>query len=222
VRRGKGQKDVRTMLPVAVRDRLRVHLEEVKRQHEGDLARGVGRAVLPFALDRKYQRASTDWAWQFVFPAARITGDAEEIRRASEPGELDQHGLPRSAMGSTLAVSSARVCGPKGGWGGRAPGGAHQACRSARFSSLICDSSPRRWLRHSHRAGTARASRRQHHDDLFARPQSGGDGGPQPSRSAVRNGRCRALARVARGLFMHRATPRCRPQPRNGQVPFFL
>jgi len=75
VRRGKGQKDVRTMLPVAVRDRLRVHLEEVQRQHERDLARGVGRAVLPFALDRKYPNASTDWAWQFVFPAARICRD---------------------------------------------------------------------------------------------------------------------------------------------------
>ncbi len=75
VRRGKGQKDVRTMLPVAVRDRLRVHIEEVKRQHERDLARGLGRAVLPFALDRKYPNASTDWAWQFVFPAARICRD---------------------------------------------------------------------------------------------------------------------------------------------------
>jgi integron integrase len=77
VRRGKGQKDVRTMLPVAVRDRLRAHLEEVKRQHERDLARGVGRAVLPFALDRKYPNASTDWAWQFVFPAARICRDPQ-------------------------------------------------------------------------------------------------------------------------------------------------
>ena len=75
LRRGKGQKDVRTMLPVAVRDRLRAHLEAVKRQHERDLTQGVGRAVLPFALDRKYPHASTDWAWQFVFPAARICRD---------------------------------------------------------------------------------------------------------------------------------------------------
>ena len=72
LRRGQGQKDVRTMLPVAVRDRLSVHLEEVQSQHERDLAQGVGRAVLPFALDRKYPNASTEWAWQFVFPAARI------------------------------------------------------------------------------------------------------------------------------------------------------
>lgn len=31
--------------------------------------------MLPFALDRKYPHAATDWAWQFVFPAARICRD---------------------------------------------------------------------------------------------------------------------------------------------------
>jgi integron integrase len=72
VRRGKRQKDRRTMLPLAVGDRLRAHLETVKGQHTRDLAAGFGRVVLPFALDRKYPNASTEWGWQFVFPAARI------------------------------------------------------------------------------------------------------------------------------------------------------
>ena len=75
VRRGKGQKDRRTMLPVAVRERLQAHLSDVKRQHEHDLAHGAGRVVLPFALDRKYPGAATDWAWQFVFPASRMCRD---------------------------------------------------------------------------------------------------------------------------------------------------
>jgi len=75
VRRGKGQKDRRTMLPVAIEERLQEHLREVRRQHERDLTAGVGRVVLPFALDRKYPNAATDWAWQFVFPAARICRD---------------------------------------------------------------------------------------------------------------------------------------------------
>ena len=64
VRRGKGQKDRRTMLPVAVEERLKGHLLVVKRQHERDLTDGLGRVVLPFALDRKYRNAATDWAWQ--------------------------------------------------------------------------------------------------------------------------------------------------------------
>ncbi len=75
VRRGKGQKDRRTMLPVAIEGRLQGHLREVRRRHDRDLVDGVGRVVLPFALERKYPNAATDWAWQFVFPAARICRD---------------------------------------------------------------------------------------------------------------------------------------------------
>ena len=75
VRRGKGQKDRVTMLPAAVKERLAAHLLTVKRQHERDLTRGEGRVVLPFALDRKYPGAPTEWGWQFVFPASRICRD---------------------------------------------------------------------------------------------------------------------------------------------------
>jgi hypothetical protein len=49
------------LLPAAVVEPLARHLESVKRQHEADLARGLGRVVLPFALDRKYPSASTEW-----------------------------------------------------------------------------------------------------------------------------------------------------------------
>ena len=63
------------MLPMGMEERLRGHLREVRRQHERDVAGGVGRVVMPGALDRKYPNAATDWAWQFVFPAARICRD---------------------------------------------------------------------------------------------------------------------------------------------------
>ena len=75
VRRGKGQKDRVTMLPAGVKERLAAQMVTVKRQHERDLARGEGRVVLPFALDRKYPGAPTEWGWQFVFPASRICRD---------------------------------------------------------------------------------------------------------------------------------------------------
>ncbi|MBI3263826.1 MAG: integron integrase [Acidobacteria bacterium] len=75
VRQGKGQKDRVTMLPAAVRETLTGHLAEVRRLHEADLARGFGRVVLPFALDRKFPNAPTEWRWQFVFPAGRICRD---------------------------------------------------------------------------------------------------------------------------------------------------
>jgi integron integrase len=160
VRRGKGQKDVRTMLPVAVRDRLRTHLEEVKRQHERDLERGVGRAVLPFALDRKYPNASTDWAWQFVFPAARICRDPQW-------GPPSRFHLHESVVQREVAA----------------------AVRRAGLTKRVSPHVFGRRLRHPDGAGTARASRRHNNDDLLARPQSGGVGSPQPCGSAVTGGR---------------------------------
>ena len=49
------------MLPAAVREMLTGHLTDVRRLHGEDLARGFGRVVLPFALDRKFPNAPTEW-----------------------------------------------------------------------------------------------------------------------------------------------------------------
>jgi integron integrase len=77
VRQGKGQKDRVTMLPSTAKALLTAHLDVVRRLHHDDLAHGFGRVVLPFALDRKYVNAATEWRWQFVFPAARICRDPQ-------------------------------------------------------------------------------------------------------------------------------------------------
>jgi integrase len=54
---------------------MREHLAAVRIQHRADLDAGFGRVALPTALDHKYPNAPTEWAWQFVFPAARICRD---------------------------------------------------------------------------------------------------------------------------------------------------
>jgi len=77
VRRGKGGKDRRVMLPEVVREPLARHLDEVRRLHDKDLAAGLGRVVLPEALARKFPGAPLEWRWQFVFPAARICRDPQ-------------------------------------------------------------------------------------------------------------------------------------------------
>ncbi len=43
--------------------------------HAGDLAEGFGAVYLPNALARKYPRTDREWAWQWVFPAARRSVD---------------------------------------------------------------------------------------------------------------------------------------------------
>jgi integron integrase len=80
VRAGKGDKDRHTMLPTAIREPLSKHLDVIKRQHQRDLERGLGRVTLPNALERKYPNAGKEWGWQWVFPAAshftdRVTGE---------------------------------------------------------------------------------------------------------------------------------------------------
>jgi integron integrase len=80
VRAGKGNKDRYTMLPALVVEPFRTHLQAVKRQHEEDLKRGLGRVVLPYALERKYPNAGKSGGWQWAFPATshytdRSTGE---------------------------------------------------------------------------------------------------------------------------------------------------
>jgi len=72
-----------TILPTAVEERLREHLKRVRAQHARDLRRGGGRVDIPNALARKYPSASTEWRWQYVFPAARTYIDvvSRELRR---------------------------------------------------------------------------------------------------------------------------------------------
>ena len=102
VRQGKGRKDRVTMLPSAAREALRGHLADVRRIHEADLARGFGRVVLPFALDRKFPNAATEWRWQFVFPAGRIC-------RAPRFGPASRYHLHESVVQKAMARATRRA-----------------------------------------------------------------------------------------------------------------
>jgi integron integrase len=75
VREGKGNKDRRTTLPDALHAALRAQLEEVRVQHQKDLRAGFGRVYLPFALERKLPHAAAEFAWQYVFPSAKLSDD---------------------------------------------------------------------------------------------------------------------------------------------------
>ena len=71
VRSGKGDRDRVTMLPGSLKDALGVHMRDVRRLHDHDLAAGAGSVELPGALSAKYPMAGTEWGWQWVFPATR-------------------------------------------------------------------------------------------------------------------------------------------------------
>lgn len=108
VRSGKGDKDRTTILPATVKDRLKNHLTEVKKLHEGDLARGYGDVHLPDALGRKYPNAGKEWAWQYIFPSNNLSVDPrsgkvrrhhigdtaiqEMIKKAIQKAHIPKHG----------------------------------------------------------------------------------------------------------------------------------
>jgi integron integrase len=83
VRDGKGMHEWVTLLPERVRRPLLLHLERVKELHRRDIASGGGQVYLPFGLRRKYPNAGRAWAWQYVFPAAKLSTDprSREIQR---------------------------------------------------------------------------------------------------------------------------------------------
>jgi len=102
VRRGKGAKDRVTVLPGRVRGPLAAHLEVVKALHQRDLADGAGRVSLPEARERKLPGAPADWAWQWVFPGARLYRD----RRT---GEMRRHHLHPTAVQRAMTAAVRRA-----------------------------------------------------------------------------------------------------------------
>jgi len=105
IRDGKGQKDRVTMLPRLLIDPLRTHLSRVHLLHARDVAEGYGRVYLPFALDRKYPNADREWAWQYIFPAARRSIDPRsrlERRHHASPDVL-QRAIKNAVRSAGLA-----------------------------------------------------------------------------------------------------------------------
>lgn len=102
VRDTKGDEDRVTMLPESVIEPLKEHLLRVKRQHQEDLAKGLGSVYLPDALDRKYPNASREWLWQYVFPSGQLSVDPRsgETRRH----HLDESGLQRAVRQAARAA----------------------------------------------------------------------------------------------------------------------
>lgn len=113
------------MLPIAVVEPLSRHLDSVRRQHQADLARGLGRVVLPFALDRKYPNAATEWGWQIVFPASRVCTDPRWGHRP--------------AFTSTSPSSRRRSHAGHDTWD-------HQVCGDIHIPAFLRDTPARGWL----------------------------------------------------------------------------
>ena len=104
IRDGKGFKDRVTMLPVSLAAALQAHLTRVRGLHEADLLQGFGAVYLPDALARKYPAAAREWAWQYVFPASRLSTDPRsgEVRRHHVQDQSVQRAIKQAVRDAGL------------------------------------------------------------------------------------------------------------------------
>ena len=115
---GKGQRSRITLLPARLKRPLQAHLARVHELHRQDLARRHGAVYLPYALGRKYLNAARSWAWQYVFPAAKLSVDPRS-------GETRRHHV------SEKNLQNAVKTGDSGSWpskGGQLPHFSPQFC----------------------------------------------------------------------------------------------
>jgi len=85
VRGGKGDNDRRTILPRILVPPLKRQIEKVRlKLEENRLLPGFKGASMPEALERKYPNASTELAWQYIFPSRKPALDPRS-------GMLKQH-----------------------------------------------------------------------------------------------------------------------------------
>jgi integron integrase len=107
VRDGKGQKDRITLFPELIRDEMRELISGRSQLHERDLLAGQGAVYLPYALARKYSNAETEFAWQYVFAAERLSRDPRS-------GSMRRHHLHEDTFPDAfkIAVRMARLSKP--------------------------------------------------------------------------------------------------------------
>ena len=104
VRDGKGENDRITMFPDVLLEPLRLHLKQVKAQHDLDLSIGFGTVYLPYALERKYPNANREFAWQYVFPAPDLSTDP--VSSLKQRHHLNESSLQKAVK---LAARSAKM-----------------------------------------------------------------------------------------------------------------
>lgn len=118
VHNGKGQKDRTLPLPEVLMPALRAQLDSVASVHRADLAADYAGTFLPNRYEHKSKSAAKELAWQWFFPAAKLTaipltGERrryhlhETALQKALKVAVQQAGIPKRASAHTLRHSYA-------------------------------------------------------------------------------------------------------------------
>lgn len=105
VRAGKGGKDRVVMLPASLAADLKAQIRSLYAVWQNDVAQGQAGVELPYALERKYPRAGSSWAWFWVFPQATLSTDPRTgvIRRHHLFADTFQRAFKRAVNAAGIA-----------------------------------------------------------------------------------------------------------------------
>ncbi len=104
IRDAKGGKDRIVILPDSLREELEKQIDYVIALHREDLENGFGEVYIPDALCRKYENASREIGWQYVFPAKKLSKDPRS-------GKMMRHHIIESTLQKAVkrAVTKAGI-----------------------------------------------------------------------------------------------------------------
>ena len=98
----KSLKDRVVPLPLSLKKRLEIQIQEVVRLHQRDLEEGYGSVYLPYALEKKYTKAKFEAKWQFLFPMQNLSIDPRSgIRR--------RHHIHPKTLGRNIKIASQKI-----------------------------------------------------------------------------------------------------------------
>ena len=92
------------MLPKTIAPTLKTQIDAVLKLHEQDLQNGFGEVYIPENLSRKHKNAAKEPAWQYVFPARKISRDPRS-------GIMRRHHVQESGLQKAVktALKKARI-----------------------------------------------------------------------------------------------------------------
>jgi integron integrase len=104
VRQGKGAKDRVVMLPASLVPRLEGQLAAARAVWAEDRDAGRGGVFMPDALERKYPRAGSSWAWFWVFPQDHHSPDPRSgiVRRHHLYDQTFQRAFKRAVLAAGI------------------------------------------------------------------------------------------------------------------------
>ncbi len=105
VRRGKGFKDRKSLLPESLIPAIRTHLARLKELHLRDREERVPGTYLPPEIARRYPNAGILWEWQWVWPSRKLSLDPREgiVRRHHVMGNHYQRSFKEAARRAGIA-----------------------------------------------------------------------------------------------------------------------